>query len=233
MEWGNIAQWAGATATSLAVLVALFREPFVRWWRRPILNVIGVMGPPHSHKIAGEYTPQVVTLTSATSLPSVTIQTFHFRLWIENEGKTRAEQVQVFAASLSRRTVDGSFKIDTHFLPMNLRWSHDNQVYAQGISPKIGKHCDLGHIIEPSQKAQFKEDLPGVTAMDTVFALALEVQPQSLPHLLAPGTYRLELHIAAANSAPVTKTLEIVHSGNWFDDEEKMFQDGIVVRVVK
>lgn len=226
MDWGNYAQWAGASATFLAVLVALFREPFVRWRRRPILDIKGVMGPPHSHKIPLTYLFQLTSQTFGE------VASFHFRLWIENEGKTRAEQVQVLAARLSRRTDNGSFKVDNDFLPMNLKWSHSHEIYLQGISPRMGRHCDLGHVIEPSQRAGFKEDLPGVATTNTIFTLALEAAPTSLTHLLKQGIYRLELRVASANGTPVTKVLEIVHSGNWYDDEEKMFRDGISVRVV-
>src|SRR5437867_7687994 len=155
MDWGNVAQWAGAGATFLAVLVALFREPLIRWWRCPILEITGVMGPPHSHKIPMQYVVQ-----SLTSLAYANAQSFYFRLWIENSGKTRAEQVQVFAASLSRRAADGSFENEANFLPMNLQWSHNREIYAQGISPRMGKHCDLGHVVEPSRKAECGDDLP-------------------------------------------------------------------------
>jgi hypothetical protein len=39
MEVGTMAQWAAASATTAAVLVALFKEPIIRWWNRPKLIV--------------------------------------------------------------------------------------------------------------------------------------------------------------------------------------------------
>ena len=77
---------------------------------------------------------------------------YYFRLWVDNHGKTRAERVQVFAAKLHRLGADGKFVEDKHFLPLNLRWSHSEdhpEVFAEGISPYMGKHCDLGRIIDP------------------------------------------------------------------------------------
>jgi len=44
--------------------------------------------------------------------------------------------------------------------------------------------------------------------------------------------YRLELKIAAANVAPIDKTVELDVKGNWFDEEEVMFRDGIGLRLV-
>jgi hypothetical protein len=38
--------------------------------------------------------------------------------------------------------------------------------------------------------------------------------------------------IAAGNVAPIDKTVELNVTGNWFDEEEAMFRDGIGLRVV-
>lgn len=146
----------------------------------------------------------------------------------------------MFAQKLLRRTADGSFVEDHHFLPMNLRWAHAHargpnggpEVYADGISPGMGKHCDLGHVIDPANRVDCKEDIPGLAPTSPLFALDLEFPPNTGSHLLAPGAYQLELKIAAANAAPVTKRLEITVTENWYPDEQRMFRDGIGLRVV-
>ncbi len=234
MELGTIAQWVAAGATLLAVLVALFREEIVSWWRRPVLDVSVLLEPPHCHATILQYQVQ------RTALTLVQAQCYYFRLWVENRGRTRAERVQVFAAKLYRRAADGSFKEDKRFLPLNLRWAHGEsrgagggpEIYAEGISPHMGKHCDIGHITDPKCRAELSEDLEGVPSGSVIFALDMEVAPNTRSHLLAPGTYRLELRIAAANSSPVTKVLEITVTGDWFTHEHKMFQDGIGLRVI-
>ncbi|MBI3939030.1 MAG: hypothetical protein HY323_18815 [Betaproteobacteria bacterium] len=233
-NWGTVADWAVATATFLAVLVALFKDEVAQWWRRPILAVSVSLEPPYCHKTILRYTVQRTALTFAQA------QCYYFRLWIENQGKTRATQVQVFAARLFRRAADGSFQHDVHFLPMNLRWAHAHsrgpeggpEVYADGISPKMGKHCDLGHVIDPANRTECGENIEGVSPTSPLFALDLEFPPNTGSHLLAPGTYRLELQIAAANARPVTKLLEITIAGSWSDDERIMFRDGIGLRVI-
>ncbi len=234
MELGTIAQWVSAAATLLAVLVALFKVEIVNWWRRPILDASVFLEPPYCHSTTLHYTARRTALTFAQA------QSYYFRLWIANRGKTRADRVQVFAARLYRKIADGSFKEDRNFLPMNLRWAHGQsrepgggpEIYAEGISPDMGKHCDLGHITDPSNRVELNEDVDGVPATSTIFALDLEVNPNTKSNLLAPGTYRLELQVAAANSRPIKKLVELTVTGQWFADERRMFQDGIGLRVV-
>ncbi|MGH7146515.1 MAG: hypothetical protein ACREIJ_01250 [Nitrospiraceae bacterium] len=43
------------------------------------------------------------------------------------------------------------------------------------------------------------------------------------------GSYQLILQIAAANSRPVEKRLQIDLTGKWFPDEQAMFKDGIEI----
>jgi hypothetical protein len=231
VEIGSIGQWFAASATTAAVLVALFKDEFLKWRRRPILSVSVALEPPHCHSTILHYQAQ------RTALTFVAAQCYYFRIWISNEGKSRAEKVQVFAATLSRRVADGSFHTEKDFLPMNLRWSHGKgpnespEIYAEGISPKMGKHCDLGHIVDPTCQAELSENLESVPVGNTILALDLEVAPNTRSHLLSPGTYLLELQIAGANCAPVVKKLELTITGKWFQDERKMFQDGIGLRV--
>jgi hypothetical protein len=229
LQPATIPQWIAAFATSAAVLIALFKEELIRLLRHPSLSVAPIQ-PPHCHKLPLRYWIQ------RTAPTHVVTESYYFRLWIENKGKSKADQVQVFASKLFRRAADGTFKEDAHFLPMNLPWSHYPEespvVYAEGISPDMGKHCDLGSIVRPTERVELGHDLPGVAPGDTVFALSLEVKPFSQSHLLGPDTYRLELRIAAANSVPVTKILKITHTGNWFDDPDEMFRRGIGLKFV-
>lgn len=235
MKMGTVAQWAGAIATFLAVLVALFKDSFIKWWYRPKLEVTAKLEEPHCQMTSVYYDVQRVAPTR------VVAKCYYLRIWIENSGKTRAERVQVFAAKLLRRAADGEFRTDLKFLPMNLLWTHyegpggAREIYAEGISPEMGKHCELGRIIDPTDplvRKELGENLPEVPSTSTIFALDLEVHPSTLCHLLAPGTYRLKLRIAAANCRPITRVLEFTLTGDWFDDPQKMFRDGIGMRIL-
>lgn len=237
MSTVDTAEWVGAIATALAVIVALLKEEIVALWRRPSLNALVRLRPPDCHKT--ELTKLVWGIVTAEPNPSVGghVQCYYLRLWVENKGK-RAEKVQVFASKLQRRQADGTFRDDDRFLPMNLKWSHSQltiggpEIFAEGISRDMGKHCDLGHIIEPKFRSDFGATLPGVAADQTILELDLEFAPNTLSHLIPPGVYRLMLLIAAANAEPVKKTIEITLTGTWYDDEERMFSDGIGLREV-
>ena len=148
MTIADAASWTSAIATVLAVVVALFKDDFLRLWRRPRL----VATLPSDH-LGLQKTIINYPIDSTNTYEKRAC--YYFRLWVENQGKQRAERVQVYAASLSRRQADNTFKEVERFLPMNLCWTHglleDNrpEVYADGISPKMGRLCDIGIVLEP------------------------------------------------------------------------------------
>lgn len=234
MEIGTVAQWVAGISTFLAVLVALFKEDIVSNWRRPELDASITTKPPDCAKVI------MTSVVQRTALTQMSTECYWLRIWVKNSGKTRAEKVQVFAAELSKRAADGTFRIIDGFVPMNLRWSHSQnpieapEIFAEGISPGMGKHCDLGYIIDPAHRSAIRigEDLPGLPAGNTLVALELELKPNTLSHLIPPGTYRLLVRIAAANCRPVARTIEMTITGEWFSDEKRMLSEGIGIKVL-
>lgn len=205
-----LAALLGALATLAAVLVALFKDEFWRWWREPELAIRSEPKPPdwHMGKTVDGY------------------ECYYLRLWIRNTGGSPATHVEVFASRLLQQK-EGSDEFDEErsFLPMNLKWAHSQELFRERINPKMGRHCDLGHISDPSFKPVHKESLPNVCDRQTLLCLAVEAPPITRVHLLRPGTYRLELTIAADNAAPKKIWVKIVHGGGWFDTEEEMFKE--------
>jgi len=230
-EFGSLAQWVAAGATLLAVVVALFKEEIVRLWRRPELSPLIRLRPPDSHKTSATY-PVLQQEGEQQVLIQRRADCYYFRIWIENVGRARAEQVQVFASSLSKQHADGVFQPVDDFLPMNLRWSHTREIFAEGIAPGMGKHCDVGHISSPASLRELREDHPEATPGQTVMALDLEVQPNTKTHLIPPGKYVLTLRIAGANCTPITQHLEITITGEWHNDQGRMFRDGVGILMV-
>ena len=221
MTKSELATWLGAGLTFLAVLVALIKEELQRLWRRPVLDVSVKTEPPDCHKSK--------TLYSDPKTGSVLGEgdCYYLRLWVHNKGNLPATNVQVFGSGLFQETVPNKFISVDNFLPMNLRWAHTKEILRDRIAPKMGRHCDLGHIADPKLKHLHKETKPGVPNDKTALFLDLEVLPFTLVHLLQPGSYKLNLIISADNSSPVKKVVKIMHSGNWFEDENKMFTKGI------
>ena len=227
IDWGNVAQWTAAIATFLAVIIALFKEEFINLWRRPKLVATIKLSPPDSTK-----TPVIITYPRPPEPPiTKEASSYYFRLWIKNDGKARAEKVQVFAEKLCRKAADGTFLPVEGFMPMNLRWTHSGEIFTEGISPLMGKHCDLGHITHPAELIDLQEDHPDAQGK-TVLALELEAKPLTKSHLVAPGTYKLTLRIAGSNCQPTTTTLEITLIGDWYEDTGRMFRDGIAIKVL-
>lgn len=62
---------------------------------------------------------------------------------------------------------------------------------------------------------------------ETIIDLDLIVKPNTLSHLIGPGKYKLTIAVGASNSKLIRKVFDINHTGNWFDDENEMFRDGI------
>lgn len=224
----SIATWLSLLVTFLAVVVALFKKDIRYLWYKPKLTAKIRVAAPDCHKTQ-------LTMLHPSSRQIVQVgDCYYFRLWIQNDGRERAEKVQVFVASLMRKHADGKYKEEAAFLPMNLRWAHSTtpEIYAEAISPGMGKHCDLGHIVDPSKRdSRYMDSLSTVSEGQTIFELDLEVRPNTRSHLLAPGDYVLVLKLAAANTYPVEKRLRLVLKGEWFAEETKMFSDGVGIEL--
>src|SRR5206468_12831046 len=94
---------AGVLVALFGVLVALFKDTLLRWWRRPILDIKAECEPPHCHRTHwGQYGP-----------------VYYLRFWVENTGRSAAESVEVFVSDMKRQSDDGSFQLVPAFMPMN------------------------------------------------------------------------------------------------------------------
>jgi hypothetical protein len=217
----------GTIGLFLVAIVGIFQDRIHAWLKHPNLNLsIDVSDPSDCHKTTLKIvTPQGQIVTQADC--------YYFRMGIENSGNQRAEYVEIFAKKLLKQGLDGEFETVRSFLPMNLLWSYYKKPFLEAISPGMTKHCDLGKIIDPNMRSQFpEENKPSLNlpANNTVFSLEVVVRTFTLNHLIAPGTYRLILQIAAANANPTIDTLEIVLTGNWYPNEQDMFGRGIGIR---
>ncbi len=223
----TLAQWVGAIATSLAVIVALFKDEIFRHLRRAKLSVRITPEPPDCL-----LSPTAVNNDKGDLLWLG--DSYWLRLWIENTGKIRAEQIQVFAAKLYKRDANNQFVSVPNFVPMNLRWSNSRdwknpEIFASGISHKMGKHCDLCSISDPTNP---QDELKGYKGQ-CVATLQLEVYPSAPDRFrLPPGDHLLKLIVGAANADPVTTYVELNLKGPWSPDQQVMFRDHLGIDVV-
>ena len=151
-------------------------------------------------------------------------EAYYVRAGVANAGRSRAEKVQVYAARLAVAGADRTYTDVPGFIPLNVKWSNSphgsGSPILDGISPKMAAFCDLVGLTDPANPYQGrpKHAQPNVT----IAQLQLEVDPLSGSNLLAPGTYRLTLRIAAANASPIDKVFEFTHTGAWFPDDSRM-----------
>jgi hypothetical protein len=222
----SLAQILGAIATFSAVVVALFKDLILGWWRGP--------------QLAATCTKEI---PCTVKMPSTAWQGrfagggvwkgdgYFVRIKVENVGKTRAENVQVSASKLAKRGLDGKFVDIPTILPLNLKWSNSPPegvvTILDGISSKMSAFCDVISLWNPANPYQRRP--AGTPANVTVGRLELEVLLPTDTDLLPPATYRLTIRIAAANFEPIDKELEFTHTGVWTDDDTVMRRDNLVV----
>ena len=217
-----------AVLTLILAVVAIFQDKIRSWLVRPKLDVSIEVRPPDCQKIRLHPDPDNREAFA---------DAYYLRLKVKNQGNQQAEVVEVFATKLCKQQADGEFREVDTFLPMNLVWAHTNQVFFPSISPDMYKHCNLAHILDPGKRIDFSrqgEDAiwDGIPRENTILSFDTMVRSHTLGHLVPYGKYQLTIIVAAANSKPVKKNLEISLSGNWYNEEQQMLRDGIGVKVV-
>jgi hypothetical protein len=119
---------------------------------------------------------------------------------------------------------------------MNLKWANFGALYFPMIVPGMGKHCDLGHIVDPSLRNRLAhENAPNLalTAEQTSLAFDLIAVPNHRGHIIGPGRYKLDIFVAAENAPRIARTIELSLGGSWHADEARMLRDGVGVTVLK
>jgi hypothetical protein len=215
-----------ATGTLVLAAVAIFQDSVRAWFYHPTLEASIQTQPPDCNAVP--LTTQDGTRILANSL--------FLRLWVKNSGNAPARNVEVYASELRLRRADNTWTRVTAFMPMNLKWSHVGGVLYRNIAPQMGKHCDLGHIVDPARRAapEIGEENPALKLSDQQTSLAFNVivQPNDKGYIVGPGTYQLKVLIGAENARPVEKTIEIFMSGKWNVDETRMLRDEVGVKIL-
>jgi hypothetical protein len=155
---------------------------------------------------------------------------YFLRLWIENDGNVRAQDVEVFLSRVSVERKRDVFEEMPGFAEKNLRWSHGDfskpTIHVSGISPRMGRYCDFVAISDPNHPDL--RNLPD--AGKTRLGIQYEVLGQTAdwPGL---GRYKFEILVAGSNCRPTPYTIDFRLTGLWSENEEEMFRGGFVVSV--
>jgi hypothetical protein len=200
-------------------VVALFKEDWLRWRRYPELTAR--LKPEH---------PDCVKTPAKHG--DWTGSRYWMRLWIGNEGKVRADDVEVFLATAWVQQKKDTWEELPQFTPMNLRWSygdyHKPTIYVDGISARMGRYCDFAGIAEPSHP-----DLKSLPYMEkTRLGLQYQFLGPAREYLL-PGKYRFEILLAGSNCKPVSYFVVIHLTGVWEWNEKEMFKNRFTIELKK
>lgn len=219
---GAVADWVVAFGTLVLALVAVFQDTVRGWFYRPTFQISTKTGPPDC--VAGP-----VNLLDG----SFVADSVYLRVWVENVGNATARNVEVYAKELRRRRADTNWERVSAFPPMNLRWANLGTIYFPSIAPEMGKHCDVGHVVDPARRHLLKEDAPrlDLTNQQSSLAFDLMVAPNHRGHIVGPGEYQLDILVAAENVRPKKAKVVINLRGPWYPDEATMLRDGVGMAV--
>lgn len=222
---GTVASLLVALGTLVLAAVAVFQETIRSWFYRPEFRVTVRCAPPDC----------VAVPLRNRSTGQFVANSIYMRLWVENIGNATSRNVEVYAKELRRQRRDGSLEHVQTFPPMNLKWTNLGEIYFPVIVREMGKHCDIAHITDPAGRLIVGEENPRLNLShgETSLAFDLAVAPYHLGHIVGPGTYHLDILVAAENSRPLLKTVEISLSGDWYADESRMLRDGVGVRILE
>jgi hypothetical protein len=216
--------WLMGFAALLASFVALFGDGVRRWIWRPHLTISYVPGP--------DYCEAVSLVVRGNE--QVAARGYYFRLLIENKGALRAEKVEVLLTTLRHVRSDGTRPVVRRY-SMNLKWTHIGIPILEGISSKMERFCDIGHVMCPEDIMALLPPGVDASAIDShtaTLTLDIETQPNLPINVLRPGKYELGLWVCAANHQPVQKVLEIDISGRWTDDLQRMVNDEMRIQLI-
>jgi hypothetical protein len=222
-QYGTVADWLVAAGTIVLATVAIFQETIRGWFYRPAFRVSIRTEP-----------PDCVSVPFTNPDGTFVADAVYLRLWVGNIGNATAKNAEVYAKELRRQRTDGTWERVAAFPPMNLRWSNVGSIYFPSIASGMGKHCDLGHIVDPARRQLLHEDAPrlDLTPQQTSLVFDLIVAPNHRGHIIGPGDYRLDILVAAENARPILQTIAIFLRGTWDADEGRMLRDGVGVSVV-
>jgi hypothetical protein len=230
-----VTAWSTLAAVVVALLIGLGARDWLRHrlWQ-PRLGVTIRPGPPDCHIIETEIRAlanlggMALLPSGAIAMQSITgthsFPSFYCRLRVENTGSRMARQVHVRMTKLWRYSDDGVAAEDQDFLPLNLKWSHLNDITLAALYPELPQHCDLCHVVHEDPDRSLMDLDTQVTPN--------QVGPDRYPTRKPPGRYRAQLALYADNVKPIYKNVEMYFTAEWYDDAEQMAQRGLHVTVV-
>jgi hypothetical protein len=221
-EWLTAIATVGLAATAF---FTIFRDEIRQFFRRPKFAVNFEPGLPDC---------QCVRLDSYLGpYKRHSAETHCVRARVKNVGEVGAANVEVSVVEVRRKGADGNFRSMPMGTPWNLVWAHIGSHVVSRLPVESERHIDIGHVIDPkARKPVPGEDKPGSDQLKTLFSLAFFVQSNTYEYLLDPGEYQIDFQVFASNaSASSVFTFHLNHTGAWYDEEDRMYHEGLGLRL--
>jgi hypothetical protein len=220
MFWEAVANWAVAVATILLAAVAVWQERIRAWWDRPKLEVTTATSPPDC------------VMAQIDDLGEESAFAVYLRVRVTNSGNTAARNVEVYATALQHRRYEGGWEPIDDFPAMDLKWANtDGWYYMPRLLPKMSKHCDVCHIVDPAHRVRLREESKVLKLTNQKCSMTFDQQipPDRRAHIVGPGEYVLTILVAAENCPPSQHTIKIKLAGPWDADPKKMFGEHVAI----
>ena len=232
------AQWFTGFATLFLACVALFKDTVLMWIQEPKIDIEFELRPPDCFKSQIIHThPEQIG--QKVEFKRLEFYMFYYRLRIINKGKSPAKYVEVAIRDIKKKK-GNSFERMDFVLDDNLDLASSKLIagrkslmYYKFISPGTFKHCELGHILDPSKRNLDSSENNKLFRQDkTIFAFNVMTRYHSLYHIIEPGTYRFKILVAGENFDALEKIYELEITGEWSEKEDIMLDEGLKLKEI-
>jgi len=163
---------------------------------------------------------------------------FYYRLRIVNNGYSAAKNVEVTIREIRKKKGNSFDRLDFP-LDDNLDWFSSSLqpgrpvMYRSFIPPGTFKHCELGHILDPSKRNSVPFENNKLFEKDeTIFSFNVITRYHSSYHLIEQGIYRFKISVAGENFNALEKEYEMEITGKWSEKEDKMLNEGLKLKEI-
>jgi len=217
----NITDWLQAIGTVGAVIIALFFffwERIREWYKKPRLKISLQFRPPDCHFL-------VTNLEAKRNGKIINPKAYYFRLTVSNNGRSSAKDLEAIVSKMELKS-GHSWETYPQFLSTSLKWTHISEQYLPMILSKTEKKLDLGHIIDPAFRNDFREEqnlsLNNIADTHALFHFETFMQPSNGYNNIPPGEYKFKITVGATNCPPISSTIHLLFTGKWNNQEDLM-----------
>lgn len=209
----------GAVVTSVYFF---YKEKIKNYRTRPKLKIDIHFYPPECH-------------STRVHSAGFNVPAHWFRLFVKNEGKSNAKDLEVLIEAVEIKTGD-KWQTYPEFLPSNLVWTHINSPYLSNLLPGTMKNVDLGYILDPKKRIsntlEYNNLFPNGPT-DIMFNVNISVKPYNQYNIIGPGEYKFSLIVGASNCDPIREKFNITFSNEWQEDINQMLDKTIMISKIK